>query len=81
MNQACASLVANGLPEGHWPYAEEAAVHIINFTPSYANPGSMSPHERWACRVNLPEAYIMPLIRTLRTWACRVYVYINNKKL
>ncbi len=81
MNQIYASFIANGLLEGHWPYAEEAAVYIINYTPSSANLNSMSLYERWVRTINYPEAYIKPPIRTLRIWVYRAYIYIGNEKL
>jgi hypothetical protein len=64
MNQAYISFIANGLSKGHWLYIEEAAVYIINFIPSFANPNSINPYKRWAYRINLSVEYIKPFICT-----------------
>ncbi len=80
MNQARASLLALGLPEKDWTYAEEATVHVLNYTPREANPNSESPHERFSKGIGLPEEYHKPPIKTLRTWGARAYVHVAGDK-
>ncbi len=81
IDQICISFIANGFLKGYWLYIEEAAVYIINFISSFANPDSVSLYERWACGINFPIEYIKPSIRTFCIQVYKVYIYIGNEKL
>ena len=81
MKAARATLIDRGLPESDWPYAEEAAVRIINYLPSSANPDDESPHKRFARLTNMPAEYHEAPIKTIRAFGCRAYVHIGNTKV
>lgn len=76
MDLARTSLLHQKLGEENWPYAEEAAVHVINCLPSKGNDGK-SPHEIFAQATRMPPEYINPPVKHLRTFGCRAYVHAN----
>jgi hypothetical protein len=69
------ALIAANLPEEMWPFAEEAAVHLLNQLPTKSNPNFEAPHERFSKSIGLSEADCKPRIQHLRTLGCRAYVY------
>ena len=45
MDLARTTLLQRNCPQSDWPYAEAAAVHVINFIPSDRNPNGECPHK------------------------------------
>lgn len=60
-----------------WSFAVDTAVKIINLLPIRRNEGHISPQQKLFAAINLHESLQTPYIRHLRTFDCRVYVYIK----
>ena len=78
MDLARTTLLQRNSPQSDWPYAEAAAVHVINFLPSDRNPDGECPHTRWAKGIGLPEKFWNPPIKSLKSWGCDAYVHVTR---
>jgi hypothetical protein len=58
----------------------ETIVMVSNLLPTKANPENISPHERFATVMGMPEEARKPYIRHLRTYFCHAYYYIKPQK-
>jgi len=78
MDLARTTLLQRNCPQSDWPYAEAAAVHVINFIPSDRNPNGECPHTRWSKGIGLPKKFWNPPIKSLKPWGCDAYVHVTR---
>jgi hypothetical protein len=81
IEKARCAVVATGLPDNLWPFAQRAATRVHNLLPSSANPQHMSPYKRLAQWLNLHNEYHDPYIAHLRTWGYKAWVWKKIDKL
>jgi hypothetical protein len=67
IEKAWCAIIATGLPDNLWPFAQKAATRVHNLLPSSANPQHMSPYKRLAQWLNLHKEYHDLYIAHLRT--------------
>jgi hypothetical protein len=81
IEKARCAVVATGLPDNLWPFAQRAATRVHNLLPSSANPQHINPHKRLAQWLNLHKKYHDPYIAHLRTWGYKAWVWKKTDKL
>jgi hypothetical protein len=81
IEKARCAIIATGLPDNMWPFAQKAAIRIHNLLPSSANPQHINPYKRLVQWLNLHKKYYDPYIAHLRTWGCKAWVWKKIDKL
>jgi hypothetical protein len=81
IEKARCAVVATGLPDNLWPFAQRAATRVHNLLPSSVNPQHMNFYKRLAQWLNLLKEYHDPYIAHLRTWGCKAWVWKKIDKL
>jgi len=75
MTPARCAINAANLPEFLWPWAEEAAVQVLNLLPTESNPGCESPHSRFYNYLKLHDEARKDYSLHVVTFGCEVWVH------